>query len=374
VSRDVGPTGGSLLVVDIGGGSTECVLGTGDQSERAESLYMGCVGMTQAFFPTGSIRRDQLYRAELAAGVELEAIAGELREAGWAQCAGASGTVRAVAAVARRNGWCRDGITLRAIERVRKAVLDSGDVRALKLPGLSRERAAVFPGGVAILWAVFAAFGLERMAVSDGSLREGVLYDLFGRLGPGDVRPRTLARLQEQYRVDLPQAARVERSALALLAEVTREGWEVGGAQAASWLAWAARVHEIGLAVAHGGYHKHGAYLLTNSELAGFSLQEQRRLALMVRGHRRKLPAGLFDELPAEERAGALRLTLLLRLAVLLNRSRSDRELPAIAVEGGERDLRLRFPRGWLDERPLAVADLEQEAAWLASAGWELRW
>jgi exopolyphosphatase / guanosine-5'-triphosphate,3'-diphosphate pyrophosphatase len=343
-----------LLVVDIGGGSTECVLGEGEQPQRAESLYMGCVGMTQAFFPAGEIRREQLARAELAAGVELEALAGELRQTTWDATVGASGTVRAVAAVARRNGWCRDGITSRALERVRKSLLDAGDVRSLRLSGLSRERAAVFPGGVAILWSIFTAFGLEKMAVSDGSLREGVLYDLLGRLGPGDVRPRTLARLQEQYRVDLAQAARVEATALALLATAPAD-WELGGAQAAAWLAWAARVHEIGLAVAHGGYHKHGAYLLTHSELAGFSLQEQRRLALMVRGHRRKLPATLFDELPAVERTPALRLTLLLRLAVLLHRARSPRELPPVTVGNGDRGVRLRFPRGWLEERPLTV-------------------
>jgi exopolyphosphatase/guanosine-5'-triphosphate,3'-diphosphate pyrophosphatase len=371
VARGLGALG-ELLVVDIGGGSTECVLGRGDEPQRAESLYMGCVGMTQAFFPGGRIRREQLARAELAAAIELEGLAGELGGRRWELCAGASGTVRAVAAVAWRNRWCRHGISLRALERVREALLAAGDVRELRLPGLSRERAAVFPGGVAILWAVFAAFGLERMAVSDGSLREGVLYDLLGRLGADDVRPRTLARLQEQYRVDLAQAARVERTALALLTTAERGRAEKAAPQAASWLAWAARVHEIGLAVAHGGYHKHGAYLLAHSELAGFSLQEQRRLALMVRGHRRKLPASLFDELPAEERAGVLRLCLLLRLAVLLHRSRSDRELPPLDVKLGERSVRLRFPRGWLAERPLTAGDLEQEAAWLASAGWEL--
>jgi exopolyphosphatase/guanosine-5'-triphosphate,3'-diphosphate pyrophosphatase len=373
VSRELGGGPGRTLVVDIGGGSTECILGSGFEPLRAESLYMGCVGMTRAFFPAGRIAREGLERCELSAAIELEAFAGVVRESGWERCVGASGTVRAVAGIVRRNRWSRDGVSRRGLERVRQALLEAGEVASLRLPGLSRERAAVFAGGVAILWAVFESFGVERMATSDGSLREGVLYDLIGRRGAGDVRPRTLARLQEQYRVDVAQADRVEGTALALLRQAAPE-WELRGAEPATWLAWAARVHELGMAVAHGGYHKHGAYLLRHSELAGFSLQEQRVLALVVRGHRRKLAPELFDELPPAHRVAGLRLCLLLRLAVLLHRSRSARERPAVTLTVGERSIRLRFPSGWLADHGLTVGDLSQEAGWLASAGWELSW
>src|SRR6185436_17630349 len=202
VSQDLGPGDERRLVVDIGGGSTECILGHGTVAERAESLYVGCVGMTLAHFPDGRLRRDFLRRAVLATRVELEALQGELRGAGWEVCAGSSGTVRAIAAVVRRNGWSADGITLPSLRKLRKAMLAAGDIGSLRLSGLSRERAAVLPGGLAILWAVFRAFGVERMVPSRGSLREGVLVDLLGRLGKRDVRPRTIARLQDQYRVD----------------------------------------------------------------------------------------------------------------------------------------------------------------------------
>jgi len=373
VANDLGPGDERRLVVDIGGGSTECILGRGTVAERMESLYVGCVGMTLSHFPDGKLRRDSLRRAVMATRVELEGLQGELRGAGWEVCAGSSGTVRAIAAVVRRNGWSADGITLPSLRKLRKAMLAAGDVRSLKLSGLSRERAAVLPGGLAILWAVFRAFGVERMVPSRGSLREGVLVDLLGRLGKRDVRPRTIARLQDQYRVDRAQAERVEATALGLLAQV-EAAWGLAGGEARDYLGWAARVHEIGLAVAHGGHHKHGGYLVGNSELAGFSLQEQQVLALLVRAHRRKWPKAAFEELPPERQAQAAALAVLLRVATLLHRGRGNRSLPTVVAAAGERSLRLRFPRGWLRAHPLTRADLEQEATWLAGAGWELRW
>ena len=373
VSSDLGPGEGRRLVIDVGGGSTECILGRGQTPLRTESLYIGCVGLTLAHFADGRVRREAMRKAELAAGQELEGLAEEWRGLGWDTCAGSSGTVRAIAAVARRNGWNGEGVTPRALEKVRRALLDAGEVAAVRLPGLSRERAAVLPGGIAILAAAFQAFGIERMTASSGSLREGLLLDLLGRRGTSDVRPQSLRRLQELYRVDAEQAARVERTALGLLRQAAR-AWELEDPAWASWLAWAARVHEIGLAVAHGGYHKHGEYLLTHADIPGFSLQEQRMLAVMVRGHRRKLPAELFADLPEELCAPATRLALLLRLAVLLHRSRAGREPEAVELQVGEDSLRLRLPAGWLEERPLTAADLEQEAGWLASAGWRLSW
>ena len=373
VAHDLGPGEERRLVVDIGGGSTECILGRGLAAERAESLYVGCVGLTLAHFPEGRIRRDYLRQAVLAARIELEALQGELRSTGWETCAGSSGTVRAIAAIVRRNEWSNDGITLPALRRLRKAMLDAGDIRSLRLPGLSRERAAVLPGGLAILWAVFRAFGIDRMAASRSSMREGVLYDLVGRLGKGDVRPRTVARLQEQHRADRAQAERVEATALALL-DQTFGPWALPERTARDFLGWAARLHEIGLAVAHGGHHKHGAYLVANSELAGFSLQEQSLLSLLVRAHRRKWPRALFDDAPQERRELAAALAVLLRLAVLLHRGRSTQPRPKLAATAGERSLRLRFPRGWLRAHPLTRADLEQEAGWLGAAGWELKW
>ena len=373
VAHDLGPAEGRRLVVDIGGGSTECVLGKGDGPERLESLYMGCVGMSLEYFPGGRIRRDALRAAELAARVELEALAGELRPLGGVACAGASGTVRAAAAVARGSGWGPEEVTLPALKKLRRAMLEAGSVARLDLPGLSPERAAVFPGGVAILWATFRAFGIRTMVPSAGSLREGVLLDLLGRLGADDERARTIARLAEQYRVDAAQAARVEATALRLLAQVAAP-WGLGGREARDYLTWAARVHELGLVVAHGGHHKHGGYLLTHSELPGFSFQEQRLLALLVRAHRRKVPLALFAELAEGRREQALRLTVLLRLAAVLHRARGDAPATELGLAAEERKLRLALPRGWLRAHPLTRAELEQEAALVRPAGFELTW
>ena len=371
VASDLGPGEGRRLVIDVGGGSTECILGRGQTPLRTESLYIGCVGLTLAHFPEGRVKREAMRRAEVAAGQELEGLAEEWRGEGWDTCAGSSGTVRGVAEVARRNGWDGEGITPRVLDRLRRELIDAGDVSALDLAGLSGDRAAVLPGGVAILTAAFEAFGIERMTPSTASLRDGLLLDLLGRRRAADVRPESLRRLQELYRADPAQAARVERTALALLRQAAPAGGLEDGAWA-RWLAWAARVHEIGLAVAHGGHHKHGEYLLTHADIPGFSLQEQRMLAVMVRGHRRKLAAELFADLPEEVCEPAMRLTFLLRLAVLLHRSRGAQEPASLELQVDERSLRIRLPEGWLETHPLTAADLEQEAGWLAGAGWRL--
>jgi exopolyphosphatase/guanosine-5'-triphosphate,3'-diphosphate pyrophosphatase len=372
VAHDLGPAEGRRLVVDIGGGSTECALGTGALPERLESLYMGCVGMTLEHFAGGRIRRAAWNAAELAARVELEGIAAELRSLGWQSCAGSSGTVRAAAEVVFGSGWGEE-LTLPALLQLRQAMLAAGDVAKLELPGLSRDRAAVFPGGVAILLALFRALGIQRMVPSAGSLREGVLRDLVGRLGHDDERERTIARLAGQYGADGAQAARVEATALRLLA-AAEAGWALPHREARDFLAWAARTHEIGLAVAHGGHHKHGAYLLGNADLPGFSLQEQRLLALLVRGHRRKLPLASFDELAADRRHVALRLAVLLRLAVVLHRGRVDDPAKGVALAVDGAAVRLALPPGWRRAYPLTLADLEREAVWLRPAGFTLEW
>lgn len=360
------------LVVDIGGGSSELILGRGFEPLQLESFYMGCVSYSQRYFPDGVISDKAMRRAVIAARLELQAHESDYRAIGWGSAIGASGTIKAVGEVVRAMGWCEEGITLEAIRRLAGELVKAGHVDKLKLSGLKEERLPVFAGGVAVLLAIFEGLSIETMQVSDWALREGLLYDLLGRNRHEDVRERTIVGLSERYRVDMVQAARVEASAREALRQVAAE-WELEGEETEHLLLWAARLHEIGLAIAHSGYHKHGAYLLANSDMPGFSSSEQKLLALLVRAHRRKFPLSLFKELEAAQKLRLQRLCVLLRMAVLLHRSRTDNDIPQIRYQAQGKSLMLHFPEGWLAEHPLTEADLEGEAAYLESAKFGLR-
>ena len=231
--------------------------------------------------------------------------------------------------------------------------------------------APVFAAGVAILTGIFQQLRLEAMIVSTGALREGLIYDLLGRIHHEDVRERTIEAMQHRYHVDRRQAARVAETAESLRRQVEVD-WQLNDEELQSLLRWAAQLHEIGLAVSHSQFHKHGAYLLRNSDMTGFSRQEQQAMAALVRAHRRKLPLGLFDEVPGDERVPLLRLSLLLRLAARLHHAREDTPLPEISLRVTENGMRIGFPPGWLDERPLTRADLEEEKGYWSKAGYGL--
>jgi exopolyphosphatase/guanosine-5'-triphosphate,3'-diphosphate pyrophosphatase len=366
VAHDVHHGPARRLVIDVGGGSTECIVGEGFEILAADSLQMGCVSWSLAHFPKGTVRREGMRDATIAARREFEAIERRYRTLGWDVCIGSSGTVQAIEEVLRGEGWSEDGVTRKGLRRLRKALLQAGDVSRLSLASLKPERASVFPGGVAIVAAAFDAFGIDRMAASAWALQEGVLYDLIGRIRHEDVRDRTVRAFAERQGVDRDHAGRVERTALALLDGVAKP-WGVGE-DGRRLLAWAARLHEIGMSVSYGGYHKHGAYLAQNSDLPGFSREDQRMLAALIRLHRRRVAEEVLGELPEGRRNEALRLAVLLRLAVRLNRSRSPRGLPKVRAEADGRRLALRFPSSWLDAHPLTRAELDEEAAYLSEA------
>jgi exopolyphosphatase/guanosine-5'-triphosphate,3'-diphosphate pyrophosphatase len=330
------------------------------------------VTSSRRHFPDGRITESALRRAELAALQELEPVEVALRERGWDEVVGSSGTIRAVGAAAGQAGIAEGGITPETLDRLREAVLEAGHARRLDLPGSSPERREVFAGGLAILRGVFTTLRIERMAVSDGAMREGVLYDLVGRIRQEDVRGRSVTGLADRCHVDWRQAGRVEHTALRFLGQVAR-GWDLDGADRRQLLSWSAQLHEIGLDVAHAHYHKHGEYIVTMADLLGFSRQEQLLLAALVRAHRRKFPVEVIDLLPETWRRPIARLAIVLRLACVLHRSRSPEPLPEIGVRASKRSIALRFPARWLDDHPLTRADLEQEASFLAAAGYTMR-
>lgn len=361
---------GKRLVVDIGGGSTELIIGEGLQTKKLESLYMGCVSMSAAFFSDGSITDKRMKRARLAARLELAPVQAAFKDYGWEGAAGSSGTIRAVAEILRARG--EGVITSAALENLIDDALRVGDIAKLKVAGLSDERAPVFLGGLAILAEIFAVLGIREMRVAEGALREGLLYDMIGRLTHEDARVRSVRAMQGRYHVDSAQAERVEATALDFLRQ-TEDQWELQDPFAELVLAWASRLHEIGLDVSHSHYQKHGAYLLEHADMPGFPQEEQRILACIVGSHRRKINPENFEDLNPPWHIKAEYLIVLLRLAVLLHRGRSPNALPAIELRAKGRSLEIAFPKGWLDEHPLTAADLENEVDHLKAIGFKLK-
>jgi exopolyphosphatase/guanosine-5'-triphosphate,3'-diphosphate pyrophosphatase len=359
------------LVLDIGGGSTELIVGTSFQPLYMESLYMGCVSMSRRRFRKGEITSGRWNRAELSALQELEAVRSRFRGLGWEQVVGASGTIRTVRDVVEAAGWSKQGITPKALKRLRDEMLQAGHFENLDLPGLSSNRRSVFAGGVVILAAAFDALGIESMQYSEGSLREGLLYDLLGRIRQEDVRGRTVSALGDRYHVDWKQATHVESTALGLLGQAA-EDWGLTSVDLRLLLSWAAQLHEIGLDIAHAQYHRHGEYIIGASDLFGFSREEQKQLATLVRAHRRKLPVSAIKALPRQRARAIERLAILLRLAVVVHRSRGPEPAPEIELTLTKNSVGLRFPEGWLGGHPLTHADLQSEGVHLASIGYDL--
>ena len=359
------------LVVDIGGGSTELIIGRGFNPYYTVSLYMGCVGVSERFFPGGEISARRMRRAILFARQELEGVEATYRKMGWDAAIGASGTIMSINDALTLHNWSSGTITNAGLSALRDHLVAAGSVDKLQIQGLSERRKPVFAGGVAILSAVFDALEVDRMTVSDGALREGLLYDLIGRVHNEDERDKTIVDLAQRYGADPEQAKRVAAAASVLFDEV-KTAWKLDDQADRKLLDWAARVHEIGISIAHAQYHRHGAYVLTYSDLPGFSREDQVSLAVLVRLHRRKFQLQELEQVPLPDQQRMKHLCILLRLAVLLHRSRSYAALPPLQVDTDGERLHLRFPEGWLKDHPLTLTDLESERELLNGTGVDL--
>ena len=347
------------LVVDIGGGSTEFIIGKRHEPQLMESLYMGCVSYTLRFFPDRRIDRKRLRDAQIAAAKEIELIAHDYRRMGWKEAVGSSGTARAIADILEMNGMNpngESGISRAGLDKLCAMLVKAGSAEALDIPGIRSDRLPVLPGGIAIMSAVFEELGIERMSYADGALRLGVLYDLLGRFHHHDMRDSTVAQFRRRYQIEADQAERVEATALSALTQLSEGSPSESDVQ---FLSWATRLHEIGISVAHNAYHKHGAYILTYADMPGFSKKDQTRLALLVLGHRGKLEK--LGALPSVD--SAWRLIFCLRLAVLLHRTRDDRALPAWRATATANGFQLELPADWLQANPWTAAALGEEAA-----------
>jgi len=368
VSHGLAEDHGLRLVMDIGGGSTELIIGQRYEPITMESLHIGCVSMTERYFGDGRIDAKRMRAAEIVARQEFEPIEEGFRLRGWQTAIGASGSLLAIAEALTSHGWSTDGITRAGLQKLRAALIELGKVEELARFGVREDRCPVFAGGCAIALGAFEELGIERMQVSDSALREGVLYDLMGRIHHADVREHTVSMLMQRFQVERAHMTRVAATARLLLEQIAGD-WELQTSDSAQLLHWAASLHEIGSTVSHSQYHKHGAYLLQHLDMPGFSRGEQRQLAFLVRGHRRKFPTVELAELPEPEQNVCRRLCVLLRLAVVMHRARRPTPLPALTLSVEEGALRLELPRGWLNEHALVAADLEQEATYLKAVG-----
>lgn len=364
------PVDGKQLVVDIGGGSTELIIGAEGKPQALESINIGCVTYTSRYFKDGAITEEAYNRAITQARLQLRPIASHYRNQGWVNALGCSGTIKAVEVIAQANDWCESGISKSALKKLRKALIAAGHIDKIELKTLKDNRQAVIIGGVAVLEAIFKALKLEHMDVSQSSLREGLLYDLIGRSHKEDIREQTVQALRQQYLIDNTQAERVQGTALALFEQV-KNHWDLSDEQAQT-LGWAAQLCEVGLALSHSKYHRHSEYILGNADLPGFSWHEQAMLAALARLHRSNFNLTALETVPSELQDTVKKLAVILRLAVLLNRSRQDEPLPEIRLHPEKHALSIAIDEDWLLEHPLTSADLQAELQASLNPDWPI--
>ena len=354
------PKPGQLrLVIDIGGGSTEFIIGRGMDPLERESLQAGCIASTRRFFPGGKLSKKRWKDALTEIGAEFQQFAGLYRALGWQEAIGSSGTNKAIGDICAAMKLTKGAVTAEALPQVRDRLLQADRIDDIDLPGLANDRRPIIAGGLLVLEAAFEALGLQRLMVSKAAMREGILFDMLGRGSDNDPRDLSAAALIQRYGIDEAQAARVEATARRLHEQVA-DAWRLD-ADDARMLGWAARLHEIGLAIAHSQYHQHSAYVLENSDIAGFSRQEQQVLAALVRTHRRNVPKNAFDALPDRLLLSAKRKAALLRLAVLLHRAHDGDPIPRLELTASGDDLHLIVDRKWIESRPLLKSDLVGE-------------
>jgi len=358
------------LVMDIGGGSTELVIGEGYEPIELESLQFGCVSVTNRFFPDGEITARRLRKARRAVLAELQEIQAIYRRSGWKIAVGSSGTLRSAATICQANNWSENKITRSSLDKLRSKALSFKTIPDIEINGLSDRRQPVFIGGLAIIQACFKALGIREMSISPFALREGLLHDLLGRLEHRDPREKAVKALMTRFAVDPRQVTRVRKTALDIFDQLSTGN--APGKAHRTLLGWAADLHETGLALSHASYQEHSAYLVRSSDMAGFSRQEQLFLAALVGYQRRDIPDDYAASLPRRMHK-ALRICLLcMRLAWIFCRIREDDAIPGFTVTLNRRRVELVLSADWKENHPLTIADLEYEEQALKTTGLNL--
>ena len=360
----------SRLVIDIGGGSTEFIIGQRFEPQSMESVQMGCVSFGNTFFPQGKISRGKYRKAYEQARAQIYPIRHRFHSQRWEECVGSSGTLQAIESILTQNGWGEGGIDRQGLASLEKRILKFKSMEDIQLEGLVAQRRNVILPGIAITSALFDLLGIEHLRTSKGALREGVIYDLMGRLSHEDVRERTVNALMQRYAVDADTAAIVERRARTFFTatrkcwQLTEDDWEL--------LHWLACTHEIGMAISHKHFNRHSAYLLRNADLPGFSQEEQELLAALALGQRGKLRADVFAEIVETDLSRTLYLLAIIRLASCFKYVEKLEQLPDFSILAEDKALTLDFPESWLSDHPLTARELAAEQATLKKVGLKL--
>lgn len=348
----------SRLVVDIGGGSTEFILGRQFEPKQLESLQLGCVSYSERFFPDGKIDKKRFKRAYEQACIEVSHIRRHFKRANWIEAVGSSGTLQAVELLISAAGWRSEGIDHKSLKKLKKALLEFESIEEIDLEGLNDRRRGVITAGVAITLAIFDVLRIEIMRTSSGALREGAIYDLIGRRSHEDVRERTVQAMLQRYTADITNSGSVGVYAKQLGIE-TAKPWNLTEDDI-DLLAWSGRLHEIGIGISQKHYNRHSAYLIENSDMPGFSQGDQLFISRLLRGHRGKLPGNLLDGLPQSKQQKFARILVLLRLAVTLKHA----DVPPISPEfyaKAEGDcLEVNFSPEWRESHPLTIWEVTE--------------
>lgn len=370
----------SKLVIDIGGGSTEFIIGQRFSALLTESLHMGCVTFKKAYFSNGKLNKANFNKAIAASQQQVQLIASRYQKHGWETALGASGSVKSIFSALKSINRPTEVITQADLDALVDHLIHCGHIDSIDLPHLKTERHPIFPSGLAILIGATRQLGIKELYYSEGALREGLLYDLLGRLEPENVRQRTLEALLQRYSIDRDHALRVEKTARKLYKGLLQSWPEIAQPYCEEFLQNAAQLHEVGISMSHAQFHKHGAYIITHSDLAGFSRQDQLFLASLIRLHRRKFSQGIIDTLPLSMQYQAKMLAIILRLAVLLHHGRYLSPvslLKKVQINESETNsaaLSLTIDADWLERNPLIKMDLEIEVELLKKAGIQLSW
>lgn len=365
VAKSLAPSNVDRLVVDIGGGSTELIIGHRLKPKQMDSLYMGCVSYSTRFFPDGNIDKKNFRDAQLAARTEIELIRAAFLKEGWREAYGSSGTAKALAGVLIENGFSENSITREGLAWLRDRALKAGNFRDLGL-GIKADRIPVMAGGLAIMLTIFEELNISQMMPVDSALRDGVLNDMLGRTNQADmpdVREATIEQFAKRYHIDLKQAERVRGLAQHFFDGANKQRLIETDVPLASpqRLRWAATLHEIGMAIAQAGFHKHSAYILANADMPGFSKREQASLAKLVLAQRSKLGKVVADTPLSDE---FMIEVMCLRLAVLLSRSRRTLATKFFTLaREDDKSVTLSIDATWLAEHDLTDYELSLEVA-----------
>lgn len=361
----------NTLVVDIGGGSTELIIGRGTEAKLLQSCNMGCVSLSERFFPNGEITARAFQRASLFSAQQLESMRIRYLATGWQMAIGSSGTIKALSQCAIGLGLSDGALTPSILQTLKQQLLDAGHIDKVSLPGLNEDRIPIISSGLAILIAVFDLLEVNSMSYSDAALREGLLLGVQDRLRHFDIRHLTVEQLAKRFGCDAHQAQKVAKTAQTLFDSVVLT-WQLDHLDYHKFLYWACQLHEIGHQINFSGCHKHAAYIISNSAMAGFNTEQQALLAFLLLSQRKSLWMDAIPAFDMYDLTTTLKIILLLRLSIRLNQFRQSDSMDSFEVSAERNKLTIRFHSIWKDREELFSSDLTAEQEQFQPLGIEL--